>query len=107
MLYHQADEMDGKKLIFLTAISSGYAAFFFVEGIGLILGQYWAQWLVIIDTASFIPGEIYYLARQFRWFDTALLLLNLAVVLYLIWRIKTRNRPHQSPVTKSRKQPDP
>jgi uncharacterized membrane protein (DUF2068 family) len=103
MLYHQADEMDGKKLIFLAAISLGYAALFFVEGIGLILGQYWAQWLVIIDTASFIPGEIYYLARQFNWFDTILLLINVGVVIYLVWRIKTRGRPHTSPVTKSRK----
>ena len=77
MLYHQANELDGKRLIFFTAITFAYAALFFVEGIGLILGKYWAQWLVIIDTASFIPGEIFYLARQFSWFNTFLLLINL------------------------------
>jgi uncharacterized membrane protein (DUF2068 family) len=103
MLYRQANELDGNRLVFFTAITFAYAALFFVEGIGLILGKYWAQWLVIIDTASFIPGEIFYLARQFSGFNTFLLVVNVAVVLYLVWRIKTRNRPHNSPVTKCRK----
>ena len=103
LLFQQANQMDGDKLLFLASISLGYAALFFVEGIGLILGRYWAQWLVIIDTASFIPGEIYYLARQFNWFDTILLLVNVAVVLYLVWRIMTRDHPQKSAITKSGK----
>ena len=102
MLYRQAYEMDGNKLIFFTAIAFAYAALFLVEGIGLILGQYWAHWLVIIDTASFIPGEIYYLARQFSTFDTILLVVNVAVVLYLVRRIKTRNRSPDPPATRRR-----
>jgi uncharacterized membrane protein (DUF2068 family) len=103
MLYRQANEMDGNKLIFFTAITFGYAALFFVEGIGLILGKYWAQWVVIIDTASFIPSEIYYLVRQFSWFNTFLLIVNIAVVLYLVWRIMTRNRSPNLPATRRHK----
>jgi uncharacterized membrane protein (DUF2068 family) len=93
LLFHQTAQMDGRRLFFITLLTFGYAALFFVEGTGLILGKYWAKWLVIIDTASFIPGEIYYLIRQFNWFDAALLFVNAAVVAYLVWRIKTRDHP--------------
>lgn len=89
LLFRKAAEMDGKRLYFLTVMTFGYAALFFVEGIGLILGKYWAKWLVIIVTGSFIPGEIYHIVRQFDWLDFILLLINAACVIYLVWRIKT------------------
>ena len=88
--------MDGKKLFFLTVMTFGYAALFFIEGIGLILGKYWAKWMVVIVTGSFIPGEIFHLARQFNWLDTILLIINVGCVIYLVWRIKTRDRPAQN-----------
>ena len=92
-LFRKANEMDGHKLLFLATMTFGYAALFFIEGIGLILGKYWAKWLVILVTGSFIPGELYHLVRQFDWVDFVLLLLNLACVIYLIWRIKTHEHP--------------
>lgn len=103
LLFQKASQMDGKTLLCLTAITFAYAALFFVEGVGLILEKHWAQWLVIVDTASFIPGEIYYLVRQFNWFDTILLLVNVAVVAYLVWRIKTRDHPPKSSSHKAHK----
>jgi uncharacterized membrane protein (DUF2068 family) len=96
LLFQKAALMDGKKLFFLSVMTFGYAALFFVEGIGLILGKYWAKWMVILVTGSFIPGEIYHLARQFDWLDSILLLINVACVIFLIWRIKTRNHPVKS-----------
>ena len=95
LLFRKAALMDGKKLFFLTVMTFGYAALFFIEGIGLILGKYWAKWLVIIVTGSFIPGEIYHLARQFDWFDSILLLINVACVIFLMWRIKTCEHAHK------------
>jgi uncharacterized membrane protein (DUF2068 family) len=89
LLFRKAAELDGKRLLFLTVMTFGYAALFFVEGIGLILGKYWAKWMVVIVTASFIPGEIYHLARQFDWLDSILLLINVACAIFLVWRIKT------------------
>jgi uncharacterized membrane protein (DUF2068 family) len=95
MLFRKAHEMDGKRLIFLTVMTFGYAAVFFIEGIGLIMGKYWAKWMVICVTASFIPGEIYNLTRQFDWLDTILLLINVICVIYLLWRILTRDRANK------------
>jgi uncharacterized membrane protein (DUF2068 family) len=96
ILFREADEIDGEKFLLLTVAAFGYAALFFVEGVGLILGKYWAQWLVIVDTASFIPSEIYYLARQFSWFNLVLLLVNAAVVIYLVWQVMTHKHLHKS-----------
>ena len=100
LLFQKAALMDGKKLFFLTLMTFGYAALFFTEGIGLILGKYWAKWMVIIVTGSFIPGEIYHLARQFDWLDSVLLLINVACVVFLVWRVKT----HEHPIKSSRRQ---
>jgi uncharacterized membrane protein (DUF2068 family) len=96
LLFRKAGEMDGKRLYYLTAMTFGYAALFFVEGIGLFLGKHWAKWLVIVVTGSFIPEEIYHLVRQFDWFDSILLITNVACVIYLVWRVKTSDRPHKS-----------
>jgi uncharacterized membrane protein (DUF2068 family) len=89
LLFRKAALMDGKKLFFLSVMTFGYAIVFFVEGVGLMLGKYWAKWMVIMVTGSFIPGEMYHLGHEFNWLDTILLLINLACVIYLVWRIKT------------------
>ena len=96
LLFRKAALMDGKRLMFLSVMTFGYAAVFFIEGIGLILGKYWAQWMVIFVTGSFVPGEIYHLARQFNWLDTILLLINVVCVIYLVWQIKTRDHGPKS-----------
>jgi uncharacterized membrane protein (DUF2068 family) len=95
LLFRKAALMDGRKLFFLTVMTFGYAALFFIEGIGLILGKRWAKWLVVVVTGSFIPGEIFHLVREFDWLDSILLLINVACVVFLIWRIKTYDHAHK------------
>lgn len=103
MLFRKISAMDGHKLYFLGIVTFAYAAVFFVEGIGLILEKYWAKWLVVVVTGSFIPEELYHLARQFGWLDLVLALFNASCVAYLIWRIKTHEHPQKSAISKSRK----
>ncbi len=61
-----------------------YAALHTVEGIGLILGYHWAEYLVIVATGSLIPFEIYEIARKFTLVRVALFIVNIAIVIYLI-----------------------
>jgi len=103
MLFRKVSTMDGQKLYFLTVVTFAYAAVFFVEGIGLILDKYWAKWLVVVVTGSFVPEELYHLVRQFGWLDLVLVLFNAASVAYLVWRIKIHERPQRSAISKSRK----
>jgi len=75
----------------LEAISAGsffYAALLGTEGIGLLLKKHWAEYLTIIATASFIPLEIYEIVQHVRIGRIIILVINIAVVVYLIYRVK-------------------
>jgi uncharacterized membrane protein (DUF2068 family) len=61
-----------------------YAALHTVEGIGLILGYHWAEYLVIFATGSLIPFEIYEIFRRFTSIRVGLFTVNVAIVVYLI-----------------------
>jgi uncharacterized membrane protein (DUF2068 family) len=67
----------------------------FVEGIGLALEKTWAEWLTIGLTASFLPWEIFEIAKHFTWVKVGITLLNLLVLLYLLWVQRLRLRAHQ------------
>jgi uncharacterized membrane protein (DUF2068 family) len=67
----------------------------FVEGIGLALEKRWAEWLTIGLTASFLPWEIFEIAKHFTWMKVGITLLNLLVLIYLLWVQRLRLRAHQ------------
>jgi uncharacterized membrane protein (DUF2068 family) len=65
-----------------------YTALTFTEGFGMVMRKTWAEWLTIVTTAGLIPLEVYEFAKRFTWVRLTILLLNIGVVIYLIWRIK-------------------
>lgn len=65
-----------------------YGALFLTEGIGLWLLKNWAMWFTAIITGSFLPLEFYELARHPGAGKGILAALNLALVGYLIRRIR-------------------
>jgi uncharacterized membrane protein (DUF2068 family) len=65
-----------------------YAGLFLTEGIGLWLEKRWAEWLTIIITSSLIPFEIYEIYRHTTAIKIAVLLINVAIVAYLFYRIR-------------------
>ena len=70
----------------LSAVAFAYAALFTTEGIGLLYGRRWGEWLTIIATTSFIPFEIVGVIREATATRVAMLMLNVAIVAYLVWR---------------------
>ena len=68
-----------------------YAALFTTEGIGLWLAKRWAEYLTVIATGSFVPFELYELARRPSIPRMAALALNLAVVAYLMHHLRRRD----------------
>jgi uncharacterized membrane protein (DUF2068 family) len=68
----------------------------YLEGIGLALEKTWAEWLTIGLTASFLPWEIFEIARHFTWVKVWVTLLNVLVLLYLLWVQQLRLRAHRS-----------
>jgi len=81
-----------KELKELSALGAGYAALFLTEGTGLLLRQRWAEWLTIIATSSLMPLEIYELIKEFTPLRLLLLLVNAALVLFLVYRVRQKHR---------------
>ena len=64
-----------------------YAVLFTVEGMGLWRGKRWAEYLTVLATLSLVPLELFELIRAVTPARVAALVVNFAVVAYLIWRI--------------------
>jgi uncharacterized membrane protein (DUF2068 family) len=66
-----------------------YAGLFLTEGIGLWLVKRWAEWFSVIITSSLVPVEVYEIHRHPTTLQVLALLINLVVVGYLLYRIRT------------------
>ena len=71
-----------------------------------MLEQAWAEYVTLVLTASFLPWEFFEILRRATWMRGSLLVINLAVVIYLIYyvqarmrerRMRTRWRPYDPP----------
>ncbi len=72
----------------LAAGSFIYAGLFVTEGVGLWLLKRWAEWLTVIITSSLLPVEIYEVARHPGMIRVLVLVINIAFVAYLVFRIR-------------------
>jgi uncharacterized membrane protein (DUF2068 family) len=79
-----------KELKEISALGAGYAALFLVEGTGLLFRKRWAEWLTIVATSSLMPLEVYELVKAFTAVRLLALLINAAVVLYLIYLVRQK-----------------
>lgn len=80
-------------LLTLALISAGYLVLHVVEATGLWLRQLWVESLILVETAAFLPYEIYELVRHPTVFKVVILVVNLLIVGYLVRR---RLQPHRS-----------
>ena len=69
-----------------------YGGLFLTEGIGLWLLKRWAMWFTVIITGSFLPLEIYELARRPSAGKVGILVVNLVFAVYLARRIRDERR---------------
>jgi uncharacterized membrane protein (DUF2068 family) len=81
-----------KELKELSALGAGYAALFLTEGTGLLFRQGWAEWLTIVATSSLMPFEVYELIKEFTAVRLLALLVNAAVVVYLIYLVRQKEQ---------------
>jgi uncharacterized membrane protein (DUF2068 family) len=79
------------KLEWLGVGSFAYAALFLTEGVGLLLQKRWAEWLTVVSGASLIPFEIYELFHHAHWRRFMVLAINIAIVIYLVYQLKSQH----------------
>ncbi len=61
-----------------------------VEGWALQRRHRWGPWLVVGVTGSLLPFEVYELFHHFRWIRVVVLLVNAAVVAFLVVHARTQ-----------------
>jgi uncharacterized membrane protein (DUF2068 family) len=84
--------LDDRKLKELSVGTFFYSALSLTEGTGLLLRKRWAEYLTIVATASFLPLEVYEIVKRDSPAKVIVLLLNLAVVAYLVIVLRRERR---------------
>jgi len=80
--------MSPKRIQIIAIATFAYAGLFLVEGVGLWLGLHWAEILTVVATSSLIPVEIYEIVRHPTLTKALVIVLNVAILLYLVWRLR-------------------
>jgi uncharacterized membrane protein (DUF2068 family) len=83
--------LDDKKIEVLSGLTFAYSALFLVEGTGLFFEKRWAEYLTVVATVSFIPVEIYELLKAPSLLKCAALIINVAIAIFLIVRVRASN----------------
>jgi uncharacterized membrane protein (DUF2068 family) len=95
LLMSKAANIDPDKIKELGIASFIYAGLFLTEGIGLWLMKRWAEWFTIIITASLVPFELWEIFRHPGVGKILVLIVNVAVVIYLVYRVRKEDPDRQ------------
>ena len=79
-----------RKFLAAGIVACVYAGVFVVEGWGLWREKRWAEYLTVIVTASLIPFELWEIFQHFTWLKIFALVLNVAIVSYLIYVLREK-----------------
>jgi uncharacterized membrane protein (DUF2068 family) len=80
-----ADNITDAKLWAMAGGAAAYSVVRFIEAYGLWLERTWAEWFALISGALYVPFEVYELIRRPTLIRLAVLLINLAVVFYMLY----------------------
>ena len=72
------------QLWFMAAAALLYAAVRIIEAFGLWMQRPWAEWFGLLTGGMYIPVELYEVLRGASWPKVTVLIVNSAIVLYLL-----------------------
>jgi len=93
-----ADTVTDARLWAAASIAFTYAALRFTEAYGLWHQRTWAEWVAFVSGALLLPFEIRQLFRGITFWRCALLIGNLAIVLYMLYVILENRRERRNAV---------
>jgi uncharacterized membrane protein (DUF2068 family) len=91
-----ADSITDARLWDAAGIAFAYAGFRFTEAYGLWKGRTWAEWVAFLSGMLLLPWEIRELIRGVTLWRSALLIGNLAIVLYMLYVIVDNRRERRN-----------
>ncbi len=83
-----ADNLTDARLWMAAQLAFAYSALRFAEAYGLWKARTWAEWLSFVSGTLFLPFEIRGLLRGITFFRSAVLVVNLAIVLYMFFLLR-------------------
>jgi uncharacterized membrane protein (DUF2068 family) len=66
-------------------VAAAYAVLEGLEAVGLWFMKRWAEYLTFVATTALLPLEVYELTKRVSPFKVVALVVNLAIVVYLLW----------------------
>lgn len=88
----RASDLDPTQIKKLGIVGLIYAALFLLEGTGLWMQRRWGEWVTVVITGLLVPLEVYEIEKHPSVLKVGVLLVNVAVVIYLVYRIRTETR---------------
>lgn len=89
-----ADTLTDAKLWAIAAVACVYSILRFVEAYGLWYARTWAEWIALISGSLYLPFEIYKLIHRQSLFHISVFVINLAIVFYMAYLLKTGKGRH-------------
>ena len=90
LLLTYAELLGNENLRSVVLLAWGYAAIRLTEAYGLWKDRAWAEWLAALSGAVYVPLEFDHLLKHPMLINAAVLIGNVAVVLYLALRLASR-----------------
>jgi uncharacterized membrane protein (DUF2068 family) len=82
-----AERFDDVRVQWLATLAVCYSLLRFVEAYGLWYARRWAEWLAATSGAIYIPLELIELARGITWLKLGTFTINIALCIYMAWRL--------------------
>jgi uncharacterized membrane protein (DUF2068 family) len=92
-----ADTLTDAKLWAVAGAAAAYSILRFLEAYGLWYARAWAEWIALVSGSLYLPFEIYRLIHRQTLLHVSILLINLAIVLYMAYLLKTGKSLHGIP----------
>ncbi len=73
-----------ENILWVATGTAFYSLFSLTEGMGLLFRVSWAGWMAIVESIFFIPIEVYELLKGFSTPVFIILVINIAIVWYLL-----------------------
>lgn len=105
LILEKAGLIDPATLKKLGVLSALYASVLLIEGFGLWLGAGWAEYMVVVSTGIFVPEEIIAIFQHPTWARLALLIVNGAILAYVVVLVWKRYKEKRADRAKARGKP--
>jgi uncharacterized membrane protein (DUF2068 family) len=89
-----ANSLTEAKIWAVAGVAVAYSLLRFVEAYGLWYARAWAEWIALVSGMLYLPFEIYKLLHRPSAFHVWVFLINVAIVLYMAYELKTGESIH-------------